>query len=201
MRTVMQVNFLHWNVRDTVIILEQGDLPHPRCRRCDMLVPWRALNVRHLATAKCVKGVERKRRRLVEEEIRESAERDFQAYGRPFETVTSFKYLGRVLRAVDDDWAVVVGNLKKAQKIWARLMRILVWDGDNQRVSGIFQGSGTGGATFWAGDVGVDSPHGTGPGKFSTQVRMENNSETSKETGGGGLRISADGNSNGGVRL
>ena len=54
-----------------------------------------------------------------------SVESAFQAYGIPLETVTSFKYLGRVLIAADDNWPAVVGNLKKPQKTWARLTRIL----------------------------------------------------------------------------
>ena len=30
-RTLMRENFLHRHVRDTVVILEEGNLPHPRC--------------------------------------------------------------------------------------------------------------------------------------------------------------------------
>ena len=40
---------------------------------------------------------------MVEEEMQESAERAFQAYGRSLAMVTVFKYLGRFLTAVDDD--------------------------------------------------------------------------------------------------
>ena len=36
------------------------------------------------------------------------------------------------------DWMVVVGNLIKARKSWARLTRILGQEGANPRVSGIF---------------------------------------------------------------
>ena len=61
MRTEMQVHFFHWHFRDTVIILEEGKLPHPQCPKCDILVPLRALNGRRLATSECVKGAERKR--------------------------------------------------------------------------------------------------------------------------------------------
>ena len=107
----MQVHFLYWNVRYTVVILEEGNLPHPRCPRCDMLVPRRTLNGRHLSTAQCVRGVERKRRWLAEEELRESFDRAFQAYGAPLENVTEFKYLGRVITLRDDDWPAVAGNL------------------------------------------------------------------------------------------
>ena len=45
-----------------------GKPPHPRCTLCDMMVPRRALNGRHLATAHCTRGEERKRRRLAEAE-------------------------------------------------------------------------------------------------------------------------------------
>ena len=44
MQTAMQVLFPHWNVRDTVIILEEGNLPYPECTWDDMLVIWKALN-------------------------------------------------------------------------------------------------------------------------------------------------------------
>ena len=64
-----------------MIILEDGNLPHPRCSRCDMLVPWRSLNGRHHAIAMCSKRVERKRRKLAEAELRDSTERAFEAYG------------------------------------------------------------------------------------------------------------------------
>ena len=57
----MRVHFWRRNVRNTVIILEEGNLPHPRCENCDMLVPWRALNGCHKNTAMCKSGVERSR--------------------------------------------------------------------------------------------------------------------------------------------
>ena len=50
-RTAMRVQFIHRHLRDTVVILEDGKYPHPRCTRCDMLVPRHALNGRCLATA------------------------------------------------------------------------------------------------------------------------------------------------------
>ena len=76
----MRLHFWRRHVRDTVIILEEGNLPLPRCENCDMLVLWRALNGRHKDTAMCRSGAERKRRRLAEAEIRESTERDFKSY-------------------------------------------------------------------------------------------------------------------------
>ena len=100
-----------------------------------MLVPWQALNGRHHATAMCRKGAERKRRRMAEAELRDSTERAFEAYGKPIETVTKFKYLGRVMREGDDNWPAVAGNLVKARKRWGRIERILIREGVDRKVS------------------------------------------------------------------
>ena len=62
---------------------------------------------------------------MAEAELRESTERDFEAYGKPLENVLDLKYLGRVMTAGDDDWPAVAGNLSKARKSWGRLTLIL----------------------------------------------------------------------------
>ena len=82
-RTAMRVHFLYRHVLDTVVILEEGNLPHPCCTQCEMLAPRQALNGRHPATAQCVREAERKRRQLVLVELRESSERAFEAYREP----------------------------------------------------------------------------------------------------------------------
>ena len=120
--------FLHRHIRDTLIILEEGNAPHPRC---DMLVPWNDLNGRHITITQCSKGAERKRWQLAENDIQESVDRALQAYGRPLAMVPSFKYLERVLMEEYDDCPVVVGNLWNALKSWERLKRILGWEGTN----------------------------------------------------------------------
>ena len=79
-RTAMRVHFMHRHVLDTMVMLEEGKFPHPRCAKCDMQVPRRVLNGRHPGTAQCAKGAERKRRRLAEAETRENLERAFEAY-------------------------------------------------------------------------------------------------------------------------
>ena len=103
-----------------------------------MLVLWQSLNVRHKKTAMCRSGAERKRRQLAETEIRESTEMAFEAYGKQLQTVPSFKYLGRILTAGDDDWPAVSGNLGKAQKSWGWLQQILSREGADKIVSGNF---------------------------------------------------------------
>ena len=68
----MRMHFCSQHVRDIVVILEEGNLPHPRCSQCDMLVPWRALDGNHRNTVMCRSGVEWKRQRMAETELRES---------------------------------------------------------------------------------------------------------------------------------
>ena len=112
--------------------------PPPRCARCDMQVPRRALNRRHPGNAQCLKGAERKRRRLAETETRENSERAFEAYGAPINSVSEFKYLGIILTATDDDWPAVVGNLRKARRSWRRLSRVISREGAGPKVSRVF---------------------------------------------------------------
>ena len=53
--------------------------------------------------------------------MRNRTERAFQAYDRPLESVTSFKYVGQIMASSDEDWSPVVGNLEKESKICACL--------------------------------------------------------------------------------
>ena len=137
-RTAMRVHFLHRHVLDTVVILDEGNSPHPRCAKCDMQVPCRALNGRHLGTTKCEKGAERKRRWLAETETRENSERAFEEYWAPIESVSELKYLGRILTATDNNWRAVVGNLRKARRSWGRLSMVLNREGADPKVSRAF---------------------------------------------------------------
>ena len=52
--------------------------------------------------------------------------------------VTEFKYLGRILTALEDDWPAVVENMLEVQKLWARLSQILGWEGEDPQTSGTF---------------------------------------------------------------
>ena len=70
--------------------------------------------------------------------MRESAEESFQTYGNPPTKITSFKYLRWVLTSADDEWPDVVGNLKKAQKSWVLMARILGREDAISQVSGMF---------------------------------------------------------------
>ena len=52
--------------------------------------------------------------------------------------VTSFKYLGRVISAADNDCPKLVRNLAKARVVWWRLTQILRREGAVPQVSGFF---------------------------------------------------------------
>ena len=44
MRTGLRIHLLHRDMRDTVVIVEEVNLTHPRFPRCDMLSLWAASN-------------------------------------------------------------------------------------------------------------------------------------------------------------
>ena len=70
--------------------------------------------------------------------MRVTSEKAFHAYGTQMRAVTEFKYLGRVLPNMDDDWLAVVGNIRKARANWGRLARILGQEGADPKVSRSF---------------------------------------------------------------
>ena len=120
-RAAMRVHFVHRHVHDTMVILDEGNLPLPRCPRCDLQVSSKALNGRHLGTSQCKTGTERKRRRLAEAEMRVTSEREFHAYGEQMRAVTDFKYLGRVLKTrtmTGRRWPATSGKRRQAGDGW-----------------------------------------------------------------------------------
>ena len=81
-----------------------------------MLVPHRALSGRQIDNEIFQRGEEWKRIRPEEEEAREGAANAISAYGITLAQVSSFKYLGRVMLELDDNWPAVVHNLRRAHK-------------------------------------------------------------------------------------
>ena len=62
----------------------------------------------------------------------------FQAYERSLVAVVEFNYIGRLMIALDDYWPVVVGNLRKVQKQWVGMLKILGWERAYPHISGNF---------------------------------------------------------------
>ena len=82
-RTNLRTYFLHCHMRDKIVILEEGNRPHPHCPNCDMFVPRTCLNLCHYTTAICMRGADQKHRRLVQEEEIDKDEISYKNIDRP----------------------------------------------------------------------------------------------------------------------
>ena len=65
-RTNISIHFVHHHVQETIVIIEEGNLPHPHCPKCDMLVPWAEMKHRHHTNTLCMWGSDRNIQRLEE---------------------------------------------------------------------------------------------------------------------------------------
>ena len=52
--------------------------------------------------------------------------------------VTSFRYLGGVILAAENDWKAVIRKLSQARVAWKRMTQILIREGAAPQVSGLF---------------------------------------------------------------
>ena len=125
-------------MRDIVVIVEEGNLPHLHFPRYYIMVLWVALNSCHLDNAQCAKGSDNKFRRLAVEYLQASAEAVFQSYGHPLNNAVVFKYLIHILTPTNDNWPAVVANMMKDRNKWARMSCIIGRDGANERMYGKF---------------------------------------------------------------
>ena len=67
----------------------------------------------------------------------------FHAYMHLLSTVEYFQYTGRVITEVDDNWAAVILDMRKAQKLWAQMLRILGQEEKNEGLQTFLQDHGT----------------------------------------------------------
>ena len=66
---------------------------------------------------------------MVGEEAQAGTDMAITAYGTPLSSITSFKYLGRVLSAAGDDWLMVFHNIWRAHQKVEQLSRVLSREG------------------------------------------------------------------------
>ena len=64
--------------------------------------------------------------------------RVFLEYGTPLTSVSSFRYLGKMLWSTENDWLEVELNLRRARRKWGRLEDILRREGADKRIIGKF---------------------------------------------------------------
>jgi exonuclease III len=131
----MRVHFAHRHVHDVLIIHEEG--PLPRCAACDMFVSAASL-INHTNTNMCRAGSERKRKRGLDVDILQSAEKRFVVGETELEAVDCFRYLGRPVNSFGDDLYSLMYNINKARGRWARVSRVLRRQGATSKISGYF---------------------------------------------------------------
>ena len=123
----MRHHFRSRHVKDTIIILEEGAIPLPKCPKCGIF--QKDVGSKHQQSASCKQFTIRldnmnaqiENERLAQDTI-------FTVFGEKIETVTEFKYLGRIVTDTDDDIPTVINNLNKAGNAWGQIHRILSYE-------------------------------------------------------------------------
>jgi Reverse transcriptase (RNA-dependent DNA polymerase) len=136
-RSSMRTHFQHRHWNDVIHILEEGPFPLPQCPRC-LLFTSNAQTARHQQSKTCAAGYARKIRRLQQLANEAGETTTLYVNGTAIENVDSFRYLGRILTATDDDQLAIVHNLQKAKRSWRRIQTILRRQGATPHTSGNF---------------------------------------------------------------
>ena len=87
MCTNLWIHFVRHHVRNTIVMMEEGNRTHPRFSDSGIFLPWAALNHRHPTTDLCDQGADWKRRKLSDKETHVGAATYFRSYIQPLETV------------------------------------------------------------------------------------------------------------------
>jgi hypothetical protein len=122
---------------DSLCILEEGGQPLPRCARCDMHVPYTALNRNHPTSQACQRGTKLKiqRKKMI---IRQAKKDSILLFDTALPIVLMFCYLGRILAANNSDWPALHRNLQKAKCKWTLISCPLSKTGVSPRHIGYF---------------------------------------------------------------
>jgi hypothetical protein len=130
----MRKHFRSRHPEDIIIVEEEGRLP--QCTKCGLF--QRSVNGKHQATLDCIKAMATRARRQDAKIQQQSARVSFTVNGCPIQSVSKFKYLGRILDNRDSDTAAVEYNLRKARQKWGRIGRILSKESAKPRVMASF---------------------------------------------------------------
>ena len=132
----MRRHFMYKHPNDTINITEEGGLI--RCPVCNFCIPHTSSLSQHNNSPTCKIAqarLEKQQHTLQQEQARTQT---FTLAGQPIETVSTFKYLGRILDKNDDDLPAIKANIQKAKKRWARITRVLTRENASPRVMGYF---------------------------------------------------------------
>jgi hypothetical protein len=132
----MRCHFMHRHFQDTIIIMEEGTLP--RCTLCGMFVTPLQLAGRHTESVLCKRGAKRNKQRMQDLQCIGAFRRTFTIQNQPIETLTSFRYLGRIIASSDSDWEAAKFNLHKARTRWMNISRLLARTSASPQISSLF---------------------------------------------------------------
>ena len=134
----LRKHFIFRHPQHLVVIPQEGLYPYPWCPRCHMQTSAEALNWGHQQTMLC-KGMYKMRlQHEAATHSQQALQQDFFCGGDKLERVEVFKYLGQMLAYDDNDTQAMQSNLKKSQRCWARIWRVLRAENATPQVSGVF---------------------------------------------------------------
>ena len=122
-RSSMRRHFMYLHPQAAVHFPGKGALAP--CPLCQIQVP----NLpRHRGMLLCKKAAEQAQKRAQVEANKQAVKVVFKIGDKPIENVSSFKYLGRILAANDDDLPDMVSNVRRARQRWGQISRLLMRD-------------------------------------------------------------------------
>ena len=83
-------HFAHRHPTDTLMILEEGSAPLPKCERCGMHVTYLSLNTSHYNSTVCRAGAAREQQRCAIQDAHHAREVVFTVHGTQLEAVSEF---------------------------------------------------------------------------------------------------------------
>ena len=124
----------HWG--DRISITEEDPNPIPKCECCGIQVPSRRLNTRHYTSEKCKQGKKSSLRHKTIQICFKASRVSFQINAETLPPLKDFPYLGRTISYNNRNWAAVYQNLRKDQRLWGMVARVLESTGATMRARG-----------------------------------------------------------------
>ena len=117
----LRIHFIHCNMEDTIVILNEVNNLHTRWDQCGMFIPRCSLEEGHINTTVCKRLEEQNHRHLLCASAQEAARTEFRVQEYVIYRVDTFMYLGWVLFSDDSYCPDFSGYLKKAGQKWGGL--------------------------------------------------------------------------------
>ena len=125
----MRRHFAIIHPHDDVIISQEGSLP--RCTSCGIRIT--SIGPNHCKSKLCVTLTARRKAFETAQQHARATKTVFCIGSTPIETVSEFKYLGRMIATNDRDDLAVTARIKAARAKWMQLYRILSADGVDRK--------------------------------------------------------------------